>query len=75
MRLLIAEDEEQLSRAVAAVLTHTGYQVDTAANGAEAVELHHQLPVPEPKHAVQGLAGILHIVFHPQALVAHPRSA
>lgn len=39
MRLLIAEDEEQLSRAVAAVLTHTGYQVDTAANGAEAVEL------------------------------------
>lgn len=39
MRLLIAEDEEQLSRAVAAVLTHTGYQVDTAANGAEAVKL------------------------------------
>lgn len=39
MRVLIAEDEEQLSRAVAAVLDHTGYEVDTAPNGAVAVQL------------------------------------
>ena len=39
MRILIAEDEEQLSRAVAAVLGHTGYEVDTAPNGAVAVQL------------------------------------
>ncbi len=39
MKLLLAEDEEQLSRAVVAVLTHSGYDVDAAFNGAEAVEL------------------------------------
>ncbi len=39
MKILIAEDEQQLARAVAAVLTHGGYEVDTAENGAIAVEL------------------------------------
>lgn len=39
MRLLLAEDEEQLSRAVAAVLRHNGYEVDVAANGQAAVDL------------------------------------
>ena len=39
MRILIAEDEEQLSRAVAAVLGHNGYEVDTAPNGEAAVML------------------------------------
>ena len=38
MRLLLAEDEQQLSRAVAAVLRHDGYEVDVAENGAEAVD-------------------------------------
>ena len=39
MRLLLAEDEEQLSRAVATVLRHNGYEVDTAENGSIAVKL------------------------------------
>ncbi len=39
MRILLAEDEQQLSRAVAAVLSHSGYEVDTAENGAVAVRL------------------------------------
>lgn len=39
MRILLAEDETQLARAVAAVLSHGGYDVDTAENGAVAVEL------------------------------------
>lgn len=39
MRILIAEDEQQLSRAVSAVLTHMGYEVDVADNGKIAVDL------------------------------------
>ncbi len=39
MRILLAEDEQQLSRAVAAVLTHMKYEVDVADNGLEAVDL------------------------------------
>ena len=39
MRILMAEDEQQLSRAVVAVLKHMGYEVDVAANGKEAVQL------------------------------------
>lgn len=39
MRLLLAEDEKELSRAVAAVLTHHGYEVDAACDGAAALEL------------------------------------
>ncbi len=39
MRILLAEDEQQLARAVSAVLSHGGYEVDTAENGAVAVEL------------------------------------
>ncbi len=39
MKILLAEDEEMLSRAVATVLTHRDYEVDTALNGQEAVSL------------------------------------
>lgn len=39
MKLLIAEDEKQMSRAESAFFTMRGYQVDIAQNGAEAVEL------------------------------------
>ncbi len=39
MKILIAEDEQQLARAVAAVLSHSGYEVDTAENGEAAVQL------------------------------------
>ena len=38
MRLLLAEDEKDLSRALTAVLIHSGYEVDAAYNGAEALE-------------------------------------
>lgn len=38
MRLLLAEDEKDLSRALTAVLTHTGYTVDAAFDGVEALE-------------------------------------
>lgn len=37
MRLLLAEDEKDLSRALTAVLTHMGYSVDTAFDGIEAL--------------------------------------
>ena len=39
MKLLLAEDEKDLSRALTAVLGHSGYEVDTAFNGQEAVEI------------------------------------
>ncbi len=39
MRILLAEDEGQLSRAVAAVLRHMNYEVDVAENGKIAVDL------------------------------------
>ncbi len=38
MKLLLAEDEKDLSRALTAVLTHTGYSVDAAFDGVEALE-------------------------------------
>ena len=38
MRLLLAEDEKSLSRAVAGVLKKTNYSVDTVYNGLEAME-------------------------------------
>ena len=38
MRLLIAEDEAELSRAISAVLVHQGYEVEVANDGVEAVE-------------------------------------
>ena len=38
MKLLLAEDEKDLSRALAAVLTHSGYEVTAVYDGAEAVE-------------------------------------
>ena len=38
MRLLIAEDEADLLRAMVAILSHQGYDISTAANGLEAVE-------------------------------------
>ena len=39
MRILLAEDEKDLSKALTAVLTASGYTVDAAYNGKEAVEL------------------------------------
>ena len=38
MKLLLAEDEKDLSKALTAVLTHTGYSVDAAFDGVEALE-------------------------------------
>ena len=38
MRLLLAEDTHDLSRAVCAVLTHEGYEVDAVYDGEEALE-------------------------------------
>ncbi len=39
MKILLAEDEEQLGRVYRAALEHQGYQVDQAVNGQEAVDL------------------------------------
>ncbi len=39
MKLLLAEDEKELSRALRAILEHAKYAVDTAYNGLEALEL------------------------------------
>ena len=39
MKLLLAEDEMELSRALKAVLTHSGYEVDAVENGEEAVQM------------------------------------
>lgn len=38
MKLLLAEDTHDLNRALAAVLEHSGYDVDTTFDGAEAIE-------------------------------------
>ena len=38
MRLLIAEDEKSLSRALAAILTRNNYSVDTVYDGEAALE-------------------------------------
>lgn len=39
MRILLAEDEEQLSRVLKMAMTTSGYTVDTAKNGQEAIDL------------------------------------
>ncbi|MFC3932544.1 response regulator transcription factor [Streptococcus dentapri] len=39
MKILLAEDEEQLSRVYKAALEHQGYEVDQAFNGQEALDL------------------------------------
>lgn len=39
MRILLAEDEKELSRALCAVLQHQGYETDAAYDGEEALEL------------------------------------
>ncbi|MBM7636809.1 response regulator transcription factor [Streptococcus saliviloxodontae] len=39
MKILLAEDEVQLSNVFKAAITHQGYDVDTAYNGQEAVDL------------------------------------
>ena len=39
MKLLLAEDEKELSRALRAILEHAKYAVDTAYNGLEALKL------------------------------------
>ena len=38
MRLLLAEDEEDLSRALVTVLKHNNYSVDAVYDGAEALD-------------------------------------
>lgn len=38
MRILLAEDETQLNRVIVAALEHEGYQVDSVANGRDAVQ-------------------------------------
>ncbi len=38
MRLLLAEDEVEMSRALVAVLEHSGYEVDAVYNGLEAIK-------------------------------------
>lgn len=38
MRILVAEDEPQLSRVLVAAMENAGYEVDSVANGKEAVE-------------------------------------
>lgn len=38
MRILLAEDERSLSRALVAILTHSGYEVDPVYDGQEALE-------------------------------------
>ena len=39
MKILLAEDEQQLARVLETAMTHEGYQVDTAFDGQEAVDL------------------------------------
>ena len=39
MKILLAEDEQQLSRVLETAMTHEGYQVDTAFDGQEVVDL------------------------------------
>ena len=39
LKILLAEDEEALSRVSKAALEHQGYEVDQAFNGQEAVDL------------------------------------
>lgn len=39
MKILLAEDEQQLSRVLETAMTYEGYQVDTAFDGQEAVDL------------------------------------
>ena len=39
MKILLADDEQQLSRVLETAMTHEGYQVDTAFDGQEAVDL------------------------------------
>ena len=39
MKLLLAEDERELSKALVAVMKHEGYEVDAAYDGQEAIEL------------------------------------
>lgn len=38
MKVLLTEDEEDLSEVIEAFLAHEGYEVDTASNGSEALE-------------------------------------
>ena len=37
MKILLAEDEKELSRAVTAILAHEGYEVDAVYDGSDAV--------------------------------------
>ena len=42
LTILLAEDEEQLSRVYTAALKHQGYQVDQVYNGQDAIEKAHE---------------------------------
>ena len=39
MKILIADDEKELARAISVVLEHSGYEVDCAYDGAQAIEM------------------------------------
>lgn len=39
MRLLLAEDERDMSNVLTTILKHSGYEVDLAENGQEALDL------------------------------------
>lgn len=39
MKILIADDEKELARAISVVLQHSGYEVDCAHDGAQAIEM------------------------------------
>ena len=39
MKILLAEDEEQLSRVLQTAMTYEGYEVDAAFDGQKAVDL------------------------------------
>ena len=39
MKILLADDEKELARAISVVLQHSGYEVDCAYDGAQAIEM------------------------------------
>ncbi|HEY6809245.1 MAG TPA: response regulator [Gemmatimonadales bacterium] len=43
-RILVVDDDADLRSALTRVLTHAGYQVRSAADGAEALRLHQEVP-------------------------------
>ena len=39
MKILIADDERELARAISVVLKHSGYEVECAYDGEQAIEM------------------------------------